>query len=357
MSAKLKERLLFGALYTGFFLVAFAFSAYLTFPYERLRDFLVAKVAGNHPGDDALALQVGELEPSWLTGVELTDVDVSRGAADGSEPATLHFDTVTVRVSVLPLLIGNIKLSLNAEVGDGSMHVDYAHGEIREIEAEMDALDVGVLGLGSWIGVPLKGSATGAVVMALDETATKSEGDIALTIEDLHVGDGKAKLSIPGMSGGLTLDQVKAGTLELVLKVTEGNASLEKLSTTGPDLKLDGTGGLRLADPLRRSRVDLQLGLKFSDAYKQKSTNTKALFELMSFQDMWKRATDADGTMHLSVGGTLQALRGTPGSASGSGSSRGRTSTRKRHKGAGLLGAAPATAPAAAPTDEATDEE
>ena len=354
MQAQLKDRLIYGALYTGFFFFAFAISAYFTFPYDRLRDFLISKAAGSAAEADALGLKVGGLEPSWITGVTLSDVDVTRPAEPGGEPATLHFDEVTVRAKLLPLLIGNVRVALSAEVGDGTLDATYADGDIREVEAELEELDVQQLGLGSWIGVPLKGRASGTAALAFGDKTANAAGNIALTIDGLQLGDGKAKLKVPGMSDGMTLDQINAGTLVLALDIAEGVAALDKLTTSGPDLKVDGTGGLRLTNPLRRSRIDLQLGLRFSDAYKQKSGKTKALFEIMAMQSDWKRATDADGTMHLHVSGSVQALRATPGSASTAG--RGSSSARRRARAGAAQGVLGVTPPAGEAEPPPTDE-
>ena len=46
-----------------------------------------------------------------------------------------------------------------ATVGEGELDARYQQdSEAQHIEAELDALDVGQLGLGSFVGVPLKGA-------------------------------------------------------------------------------------------------------------------------------------------------------------------------------------------------------
>jgi type II secretion system protein N len=106
---------------------------------------------------------------------------------------------------------------------------------------------------------------------------------------------------------------VEAGKLELSIEVRDGVAKLTRLSTDGKDLKLSGSGNVRLVDPLKRSRPDLNLDLTLSDDYKNKSDRTKAMFELLALRPEWQRATTPDGTMHVHVGGTFSAIRGGPG--------------------------------------------
>jgi type II secretion system protein N len=114
------------------------------------------------------------------------------------------------------------------------------------------------------------------------------------------------------MAAGLTLDELEAGKLKLGIDVHDGVATLSRLSADGRDLKLSGKGTVRLAEPWKRSRPDLDLDLTFSDAYKNKSERTKAMFEILGMQPDWQRATTPDGTMHLHVGGTFLAVRASP---------------------------------------------
>ena len=51
--------------------------AYWTFPYDHLREFIVQEV--EQSGD--VQLEIGRLEPSWLTGVEAETVRVARSTA------------------------------------------------------------------------------------------------------------------------------------------------------------------------------------------------------------------------------------------------------------------------------------
>lgn len=307
---------LMGVGYAGFFVAAFLLSAYLTFPYDRLRDFLVAKVEDAGKGQsDAMRLAIGELSPSFMTGAVLRDVQLTRQTSEPeSTPSVLHFDEVTARVSAWSIITNSPSVSVQALVGEGELSASYSQeAEGQHIEAELDALDVGKLGLGSFLGVPLKGRASGAVDLSLTEDPQKTTGTFDLKIAGLRIGDGKAKLSLPGLRSGMTLEEIDAGALDLAIKAQNGVAELTRFHTDGKDLKIHGEGNVRLANPLRRSRPDVVLELKLSDAYKTKSDRNKALFEILSMQPDWQRATGSDGALSLHVGGTLQTPRATPG--------------------------------------------
>src|SRR5882672_5168340 len=99
MAAISKRNLLAWAGYAGFFVFCFSTFAYLTFPYERVRDLLVSKVqASNAPGTPETKLSIGDLGPSWLTGVALTSVTLERAAqTPGDPPSKLSADKVKLR--------------------------------------------------------------------------------------------------------------------------------------------------------------------------------------------------------------------------------------------------------------------
>jgi type II secretion system protein N len=204
-------------------------------------------------------------------------------------------------------------VSIDAELGAGSLSAKVGKdGEGQHIDAELTDLDLQQLGLGSFVGAPLKGTASGTVSLVLPDDALKSSGNIELKVAGLHIGDGKAKIKAPGMPSGLTLDEVDAGTFELALQTQEGVSTLSRFSSNGRDLKVSGSGTVRLGNPLRLSRPDLILELKFSDAYKNKSDRTKSLFEILGLQPEWRRALAPDGAIRLRLGGILGAPRVAP---------------------------------------------
>ena len=311
-----REHALLGVFYAGFFIVVFSFAAYLTFPYDRLRYLLMAKAsAPAEAGSGGRTLQIGELSPYGLSGVELKDVELVQAAvAPADPPKVVRLAELSVSISPFALLFGERKVDVEAEVGTGSLEAQLVQSSSgQHIEVELDGVDVNELGLGSYIGLPIKGSATGKIDFTMPTEVPKSSGDVKLQIKGLHIGDGKAKIKLPGMAGsGLTLDEVQAGKLDLAIQIQNGLATITKLSTDGKDLKLDGKGTLRLVDPMRRSRPDLNLELKFAESFKNKSDRTRAMFDLIGMRPEWQSATGPDGTMKVHVTGTLQSMRGTP---------------------------------------------
>jgi type II secretion system protein N len=309
-----QENLLLGLFYTGLFTVLFVISAYLTFPYDRLRYLIMSKAsAAAEAGSGGRTLTIGELSPHGLSGVALKDVELVQASVVPDEPAkVLRLSELAVKLSPLRLLFGERKVDLEAKIGAGSLEgVFTQNGSAQHIEAELNRVDVNELGLGTYVGLPLKGNANGKIDITLPPELPKATGDVKVEIKGLHLGDGKAKVKLPGMPGtGLTLDEIEAGKLSLELQIKDGQATLGKFSTDGKDLQLSGKGNIRLADPLRRSRPDLILEVKFSDSFKNKSDRTRAMFDLMGMRPEFQAGPD--GAMRIHVTGSMQALRSSP---------------------------------------------
>lgn len=321
-----RQQVLAWAGYAAFFVTCFVIAAYFTFPYDKVRDLLVARVAtSGAPGSPGMKLTIGTLGPHWLTGVTLESVVLERPSNVTDEPPSrIEFDELTVSVAPIALLLGRTEVAFSAEIGDGEFDGSYEGTETgpHHLEVELDAVDLRRLGAGGFLGVPLKGAISGSIDVTVSAKPVETEGNIELTIGGLRLGDGKSKVKVPGMGGGLTLEAINAGKLELKIAIKEGVATIEKLEAKGKDLELSGSGSVRIVMPVSQSRADITLGAKFADAYKQRNERTKVVFELMDMNPLIKSATGADQMMRFSVSGPISALRSAP--ASGGGRSAGK---------------------------------
>ncbi len=310
--------------YTSFFWLCFFAVFYWTFPYDRLARFVSDKVAASSSG---YRIEIGQLSPSWLTGVALEDVKVSKQrapktlgtqAANTPEPAKqepIVFKEVRARVGVLSLLAGSTDVSFDAELEKGSIEGEFFESEeLTRIDATLDKLDIGRLGLlDSLISLPAVGTLQGDVDLTLAKDPAQSNGKVLLTIKGFTLGDGQAKIQL-GSMGGLTVDPVNAGDVTLELDVTAGVGQVKRLTANGTDVELEGTGEVRFAQPLVRSRIDITLEIKFTDAYKNKSGRTKAMFSLLESTNspQVKSAMTPDGGLAYRLLGAFATMRAIP---------------------------------------------
>jgi type II secretion system protein N len=316
-SAPLREKLALAVLYTLVFVSVFTLALYWTFPYERLRDFAMSHAST--PADatgGGRSVQIGELRPVGLTGIVLRDVEITQDSTTAdTPPSVLRLSSISAQLSPWALLFGGQDVTVHAAAGGGKFDGSFKkNADSQHIQADLTKFDIAQAGLGSFVGLPLKGKASGTIDLNLTSDVSKATGNIKLEIRNLHISDGKAKLKLPALGGaGLTLDELDAGKLELTVEMHDGVATIKHMATDGRDLKLSGKGNIRLAEPLGRSRPDIDLDLNVSDVYKNKSDRSKAMFELIGMRPEWQHATTPQGTMHVHLGGTFLALRGGPG--------------------------------------------
>ncbi|HEX6245814.1 MAG TPA: type II secretion system protein GspN, partial [Polyangiales bacterium] len=294
--------------YNSLFWFAFWIFCYFTFPYERVAEQLVDRVAASGKG---YSLEIGSLSPYWLSGVELTNVVLRKESLEPAPPPvpgdktpppdrSLRVKEVHARVGLVGLLFGSKKLNFDAELesGDieGSALID---GDAQSVSAKLDKVDLGKLGIiEAMLQIPMQGTLSGDIDLALAQDPKLSQGSVKLTLDKLVVGDGKAKVKVGGL-GGLTLDPIEAGDLTLDMDLKDGVGVLNKLSADGKDLKLKGNGDVRLGTPLGTSRLSVLVNVKFTDAYRNKSPRTQAMFGLLdsSGAPQIAAAKTADGAL------------------------------------------------------------
>ncbi len=312
-SAPLGKRVLRFAGYGAFWFFCFLIFSYWTFPYDRVKDFVIQEVErpmgpGNRRVASGAQLTIDELSPSFLTGVDVEGVKYTQLPDDpDAAPTEVEIDEATVRVSLLSLLTGSLGLSYDLSIGGGTIDGEFEQTDTSEhVAAEISDVDLSKLGVvRGLIGLPVTGKLDGNVDLTVAEEAEQTAGAMSVTIEDLQIGDGEAKFPIGGMGDGLTIEQIDAGTLTLSLEVEEGVANIKEFSSEGPDLALSASGNVRLAQPFERSRLDLLLRVEFTDRYKEKSDITRTLFGAMEMVPQIRPARTSDGALQYRVSGTL----------------------------------------------------
>jgi type II secretion system protein N len=317
--------------YNAFFWGVFWLCAYWSFPYDRLAAFITDKVAESGSG---YTMEIGALSPYWLTGVELEQVKIQKQASaalatppdEKGKPvrdSTIRIDSAHARLGLWSLLFGGKSLGFDAALGDGEVEGTYAEdGDEKKIVATLEKVDLAKLGmLHELISLPMKGTLGGEFDLTLGKQPSKTNGIVKLSIGSLTIGDGKAKFKV-GTMGGLTIDPISAGEVALEIEVKEGTGLIKRLSTSGPDLKLDGSGDIRFAQPLVRSRLGILLKLKLTDAYKNKTPRTKTMFALLegSGSPQVAAAKTADGSYQLRLSGTFAMARALPAGNQSAGS-------------------------------------
>ena len=275
------KRILVASAYPGFYLFCLLVFAYLTFPYDRLKERIIVELESPKTGKGSTHLEIDSLGPYWLSGVAAKGVRFITPRAPGPDgelpPSKWIIDDAHVRVSMFQLLIGRRTVWFGGKAYGGRVEGwARTNSDGGVLELLVENIDIGQIDAVSDLvsGLPLTGTLKGKIAWALPEQKlAKATGTVALTIADLTAGDGKTKIA-----GKLALPKLSVGAFELEGEAKEGTLKVEKFGAQGQDLDLAGEGKISLRDPFADSLADLYLRFRFADGYKGKNEMTKSLF-------------------------------------------------------------------------------
>jgi len=264
--------------YPLFYLVCLMIFASLTFPYEKLKERVVASFNGQAvPGTTQQELQIDDMGGYWLSGVRMKGVRLLTASAEpGKPPTKIEIDEATVRYSMLPMLVGSSDVNFDLVAFGGEISGSYdSPGKDKSVEVSLESIDIGKIPpLVQVLGVPLEGKLGGAVRLVMPEgKASKGSGSVSLEAKGVLVGDGKAKIK-----GTIALPRIDVGAITFAADAKDGVLKITKLVAGGKDVEVQGEGRITMRELATDSLCDAQLRFKINDAYRGKSDMTKSLF-------------------------------------------------------------------------------
>lgn len=306
LSERTKTILRRAVLYPLWFMCCFFTFAYCTFPYDRVRDRLEDEVERAMPGSE---LEIVSLSPSWLTGVELEGVSLTLPAEEADErPTQLALTSLSARVGLFSYLFGTTSLSFAAELGGGgTIEGAFANSETQtEIEMHLEEVALGRIGpLRKYVSLPVTGTLSGDIDLTIDDEVENTAGNITLTIAGLTVGDGRARLAIPGFGSGITVEQLNGGDLNLRMQVERGVGRIQQMTASSDDVDIRGAGTMRFLRPIQMSNVDMLLRFEVKQPYRERNDRTRAVFSMVDMSPAVRPYRTPDGALQLRVAGSF----------------------------------------------------
>ena len=287
--------------YVVFFSFCFVLFTYWTFPYDRVRDLVQNKAA-----EQGYELHITDLRPNWLTGMKAQGVSVRKVVRDDSDLPPTTIDELKVRISLLSLLIGRQTFSFSADIAGGEIDGQISNAEkTSSADLEFESVELKQIpALRQFTKVPLAGSLSGHIEYHLPEEAESAIANVNIVVEEMTLGDGKAKIPIPNW-GGLAIDRADMGKLELITTTDKGIAKISKFESDGKDIKLKVSGEVKLIRPMVASRADLLIRIVVEEAYKKRSAKIAGLFELAQSRPAFKKSQTTDGAIQFKINGAF----------------------------------------------------
>lgn len=323
-----------------------------TFPDERVKQTLEDHLST--PGK--MKITIGDVDLAWGVGLHLHEVKVrveSEGTGspsektessakkeDADEPkaepkaARLLIDEIEFHTTVGTLwginrlakekkrlrnddivdaLFKGGDIEINVKGLGGTIDAGLIGDEVDGTSLKLEARDVDIRQIPApllKIGLPVSGALS--VKFDLHRSPqgwSKSMGSIELNCDRCAIGDGKAKLKIPGnafLAQGISMPPLRLGTLTGMLKLTDGQLNIETFTAQSADAELNFEGMVRLQDRLEYSSLFAYLRIKLTDDLKRRQPNFET-FE--SFLTAGKRA---DGFFGLRFTGTFKTPSAMP---------------------------------------------
>lgn len=321
--------------YPLFGFVSFLVFLYITFPYGKLKDRLEQQLSAS--GD--MTVTIDELGPSPLLGLSADRVLVKlkpsqpvqlpqarppgmppgEGAAPEPapkpKPMRILLDRVVAKFGLLASLRGATDLSFKIEGFGGQLSIDYEEAKKTgwSLDLEAEKINLGsVPAIGEFVGLPVKGQLFAELSLVVPGNRwSDASGQISVECEECSVGDGKAKLKIPGnalLAMGITLPKIRLGRFGGQVKVEKGVATLENVLAKSPDIEVSLEGSVSLRNPVGFSNSNAYLRFKISPELKKRDPK----FELL--ENGLGSAKRPDGFFGMRLVGPLKHLKPVPSS-------------------------------------------
>lgn len=348
-------------LYAVFGLSVFVLSLYLSLPLDRIKERLARELSqepgpppygsGGWGAGTGMDVSIGELDVHLLSpGVSLTDMklvprrpgsasspssaDSAGGNGKDKKPVPMLIDLLDVRVGWLDLIAQRRAAQLQLKAFGGSLEGEgglgddgaFVNGKIEQIKIAL------VTYLAQVLPLPMTGTLSGSVDVKVPAVKPppgappttpeprrpgagpkldmpKAGGVIELSLAQGTLGDGKAKLVVPGdpfLSQGLTFPKLNLGTLQAKVVVDRGRAAIADLHTRSPDVELWIDGYIELREPVQLSELHLYVRFKPSQQLVQREPTIEILNNAMA---VGKRS---DGAIGFAVTGSVALPRSRP---------------------------------------------
>ena len=301
--------------YPLFALIVAASSMVGSLPKDQLKSRLETELSYDSWAGKPLGLgmdvTIGDLDLTVLTGPGIRARDIvlrTRPVKADQKPVRHIIDELKVSVGVLGAIFRRPTVRYRATLLEG---VIAGRSSIAPKQAShhIEAHDITFTGAPSIrqaVGIPVEGVAR----LVLDVTAPQKQlaqasGSLELDIEDIVIGDGKAKLAIPGdpfLSAGITFPKLNLGKLSGRVAIEKGRARFESVRVSSPDADATLDGYIDLRDPIGRSEIHAYLKFRPSDALVKREPTIELLNNAMT---AGKRL---DGYLGFQLTGTLSAF-------------------------------------------------
>lgn len=278
--------------YALYGVVALAFFVYLMFPYDVLRQWLIAQSAQR-----AMPLDIARLRPTFPPGLAFDRVRVMREQSDVAEEV-FGFQSLRVWPYWMSLLSGGREARFTGMSYDGRISGDVRYMEAKdspgwEARARFANLDVARYPLLQQMQaadrLTVRGRLSGDVAAKINERGTLVQSHLSFLM--------RPAVLTPGEASALPLRrELPCETLQGDVAMTTLQWQIDELTCQGADLYIDVRGSVRPRRSVQQTLLNLRMELRSSEAFKR---------ELDMLRSLVRQRPSADGTLKFGLRGSL----------------------------------------------------
>jgi type II secretion system protein N len=289
-----KQRLIVQTLaYTLYGLAIFLVFLYMTFPYDLLRQRIVAQFRR-----EDLQLAIAGLRPSFPPGVEFQQIRLLTSPATSAK-ALAHIDNLQAQPNFFAFATQMLDIQLAGRLYSGQLagnaRTDMGNGESPwELQAHFSDLQVEQYPFVQKDNTAfLRGRLEGDIIATLDRAGLIQQGVVNLRMQPL-VFVGNEGLQLPLQR------EVTCDSLQSQLQFKAGQLQLVSFNCRGDDLAIQARGTIQWQQPLRASIMELHVQMRSEATFKQ---------EIDLIGTLVHRRPDRRGTLSFSIRGTFEQPR------------------------------------------------
>lgn len=280
---------------------------------ERLETALSADVTSGQPLAIGMDTEIGDLSLRLFTGLGFKATDIvlrTRPMNTSEKPARYVIDDVRVRLGLFSTLFGRPSYSFKAHALSGVVegHVSGNNDESK-VDVELDKLVLnGVPGIQqAFGGLPVEATISGKLDVSVPKNLlANANGTIDIDIEDVSIGDGKAKLTVPNdpfLAAGVTVPRIRLGKLAGQIVIEKGRGRFEGVRVHSADADATLDGYVELHDPIGLSQMHAYLKFRPSEALLKREATIELLTNALA-----GTAKRADGYLGIQLTGPLSGV-------------------------------------------------
>ena len=310
-------------------LLAFAISVIVGFPDDQIRE--IATVQAEKALGPKYKVRIDELDFWWFPGLSLKGVQIEERKVEEIPedpdvpvdlPMKVRIERVSARLAPLSSLMNLAPtVSFEIDVQGGTINGTVAIGKEIAIDADFSELDLRATpSIAAFTGMPFFGTLSGEVQWTLDSKMQPKGGYLKFSGSQLTIGPATIMTDkFPPMTY-FEIPQTNFGTLAIDMAMSGDGKSnklqINKLESSGRDIRLEAWGDIAASGRAARSRPDVKLRLQLDDQFVKKN-NIAPLLNVNEFRK--GKARDWYG---FTLGGTFDRIQFKGSAASAAGPSK-----------------------------------